>query len=281
MIDVRNLTFAYPAQPPLFEGFSWRVAADETWAVIGPSGCGKSTLLYLLAGLRHPTSGEIWIGGERITRPRPQTGLILQDYGLLPWATVAENVALGLRVRRFYGPDGRHAPAGGQVRRQEIAHRVAFWLDRLGIAPVRDQYPAQISGGQRQRTAIARTLALSPDLLLMDEPFSSLDALTREDLEQLTLEIRAETGVTAVIVTHNIEEAVYMGQRLLVLRRPPHRQALIVENPAAGQTDYRKQPGFQARCTQIRELLGQPSPSPTATPAEERAKVQRKGSSDA
>jgi NitT/TauT family transport system ATP-binding protein len=255
MIDIRDLTFAYPNQPSLFEGFHWHVAPDEAWAVIGPSGCGKSTLLYLLAGLLHTASGEIRVDGERLTRPRPRTGLILQDYGLLPWATVAQNAALGLRVRRFYGPDGRHAPGGERIPRDELAGRVDFWLKRLGIAALHDQYPAQISGGQRQRTAIARTLAMNPDLLLMDEPFSSLDALSREDLEKLTLELRAETGVTTVVVTHNIEEAVFLGQYLLLLRRPPHREALIIENPAAGQADYREQASFQTRCNQVRELL--------------------------
>lgn len=257
MIRVQDLTFFYSNQSPLFEGFNWHVQSDETWAVIGPSGCGKSTLLYLLAGLRRPATGEIRIGGQPLTRPRPRTGLILQDYGLLPWATVAENAALGLRVRRFYGPDGRHAPQGAHLERQEIARRVDFWLARLGIAALRNQYPAQISGGQRQRTAIARTLATNPDLLLMDEPFSSLDALTREDLEQLTLELRAETGVTTVVVTHNIEEAVYMGQKLLLLRHTPHRKALAIQNPAAGQPDYREQAEFQTRCNQIRALLGE------------------------
>lgn len=256
MIQIQDLTFAYPDQPPLFKGLSWQTTVDSTWSVIGPSGCGKSTLLYLLAGLRQPTAGEIWISGQRLVRPRPRTGLILQDYGLLPWATVAQNAALGLRVRRFYGPDGRHAPAGVRIQSQEIARRVEFWLERLGIADLRDQYPAQISGGQRQRTAIARTLATNPDLLLMDEPFSSLDALTREDLERLTLELRAETGVATIVVTHNIEEAVYLGQRLLLLRHPPHREPVILDNPAAGQLDYRQQAGFQARCNQVRELLG-------------------------
>lgn len=262
MIEVRDLTFAYPGQPPLFEGLSWQVTGDESWCVIGPSGCGKSTLLYLLAGLRHPTAGEIRICGQKLARPRPQTGLILQDYGLLPWATVAENAALGLRVRRFYGPDGRHAPSGQQLRRVEIAERAGFWLARLGIAELANQYPAQISGGQRQRTAIARTLALNPDLLLMDEPFSSLDALTREDLERLTLELRAETGVTTLVVTHNIEEAVYLGQRLLVLRRPPHCEPLVVDNWEAGQPGYRQQPEFQARCNQLRALLEESAHAP-------------------
>ncbi|MGD9046512.1 MAG: ABC transporter ATP-binding protein [Anaerolineae bacterium] len=257
MIDVRDMSFAYPNQNLLFNGFSWQAAADEAWAVIGPSGCGKSTLLYLLAGLRHPTGGEVWVGGRKLSRPRPRTGLILQDYGLLPWATVAQNAALGLRVRRFYGPDGRHAPTGTRINAQEMEERVNFWLERLGIADLQNQYPAQISGGQRQRTAIARTLVMNPDLLLMDEPFSSLDALTREDLERLTLELRAETGVTTAIVTHSIEEAVYLGQRLLLLRKAPHHEPLVIDNPGAGQPDYREQVEFQARCNHIRDLLGE------------------------
>jgi NitT/TauT family transport system ATP-binding protein len=262
MIRVQDLTFSYPNQAALFEGFDWHVARDETWAVVGPSGCGKSTLLYLLSGLHHASSGEIRIGSEKLTRPRPRTGLILQDYGLLPWATVAENAALGLRIRRFYGPDGLHAPAGvhapdgRRMQSSEIDGLVRSWLDRLGIAELWNQYPAQISGGQRQRTAIARTLVMNPDLLLMDEPFSSLDALTREDLERLTLELRSETGVTTVLVTHNIEEAVYVGQRLLLLRRPPHQEPIVIENPEAGQADYREQSIFQTRCNQIRDLLG-------------------------
>jgi ABC-type nitrate/sulfonate/bicarbonate transport system ATPase subunit len=256
MLHLRHLTFAYPHHPPLFQGFDWQVEAGEAWAVIGPSGSGKSTLLYLIAGLRQPTGGEILIGGQRLLRPRPRTGLILQDYGLLPWATVAQNAALGLRVRRFYGPDGRHAPAGERLPRAEVERRVHFWLRRLGIDTHAGKYPAQISGGQRQRTAIARTLAMNPDLLLMDEPFSSLDALTREDLERLTLELQAETGLATVIVTHNIEEAVYLGRRLLVLRHPPHTAPLVIDNPAAGHLDYRQDPGFQARCNQVRDLLG-------------------------
>jgi NitT/TauT family transport system ATP-binding protein len=259
MIDLRDMSFAYANQGPLFDQFCWQADADEAWAVIGPSGCGKSTLLYLLAGLQTPTSGEVWIGHQPLSCPRPHTGLILQDYGLLPWATVTQNAALGLRVRRFYGPDGRHAPTGTRMEAREIDRRVSYWLERLGISALRDQYPAQLSGGQRQRTAIARTLAMNPDLLLMDEPFSSLDALTREDLGRLTLELRAETGVTTVIVTHNIEEAVYLGQQLLLLRQPPHREPLVISNPGAGQPGYREQVEFQARCNQVRDLLGEVS----------------------
>jgi NitT/TauT family transport system ATP-binding protein len=263
MIELQDLTFAYPDQAPIFEGFTWRVAGDEAWTVVGPSGCGKSTLLYLLAGLRSPSAGKVRVAGQPLFRPRPRTGLILQDYGLLPWATVAQNAALGLRVRRFYGPDGRHAPAGSRLTGPQIDQRVSFWLARLGIDALAGKYPAQLSGGQRQRTAIARTLAMNPDLLLMDEPFSSLDALTREDLEKLTLELRVETGVTTVVVTHNIEEAVFLGRQILILGQPPHREAQIVDNPAAGQIDYREMPEFQVHCNQVRDLLGRPAHADT------------------
>ena len=261
MIEVNGLTFAYGAGHAIFDRFSWRVEAGEAWAVIGPSGCGKTTLLYLLAGLRQPTEGRsaerpypICIAGEPLTRPRPATGLILQDYGLLPWATVRENAGLGLRLREFYGPDGRHAPANEVVG--IIAERVNLLLDRLGIAAVADKYPGQISGGQRQRTAIARTLVLRPDLLLMDEPFASLDAPTREDLQNLAVELQREQQLTTVIVTHNIEDAAFLGERILVLARPPHRAPVVVENPAAGQAGYRSQSAFLDKCNELRKLLG-------------------------
>ncbi|PWH17159.1 MAG: ABC transporter ATP-binding protein [Anaerolineae bacterium] len=248
MIVVSNLSFRY--QQPIFEQFNWQVEPGETWAVLGPSGCGKSTLLALLAGLKVPQSGEIRIHGERILRPRPQTGLILQDYGLLPWATVRENIALGLRIRSFYGADGVHAP-----KKSLSLKRVDFWLERLGLASVAAQYPAQLSGGQRQRTAIARTLVLEPDVLLMDEPFSSLDAPTREGLQALTLELTAEHGLTLIIVTHAIEEAALLGRKILLLHQPPNRQAQVIPNPSAGSVRYREQAEYAALCHVLRESL--------------------------
>jgi ABC-type taurine transport system ATPase subunit len=110
MIQLEKLFFTYPQGPAIFKEFNWSISQGEAWAVLGPSGCGKTTLLYLLAGLTQPTSGHITVDGKPITRPRPHTGLILQDYGLLPWATVYQNAELGLRIRGFYGPDGKHAP---------------------------------------------------------------------------------------------------------------------------------------------------------------------------
>lgn len=188
--------------------------------------------------------------GLPLDRPRPHTGLILQEYGLLPWATVRENTLLGLRVRNFYGPDGKHAPSDFKPT---IA--VEHWLDRLGLAGLQAKYPGQISGGQRQRTAIARTLALNPDLLLMDEPFSSLDAPTREGLQNLMLELWAEQQLSMVIVTHAIEEAAILGRKILLLGTPPNTRPLVIENPGSADRDFRDTPEYLALCKELRSRL--------------------------
>ena len=258
MIELRDVTFAYSKQPPVFGGYSWHARAGEAWAVIGPSGCGKSTLLYLIAGLRQPSGGQVLVHGQPVPRPRASTGLILQDYGLLPWATVRDNVALVMRIGHFYRNKANPVGSPRPYPRADIAPaQVDGWLTRLGIAELRDKYPSQISGGQRQRTAIARSLVGQPSLLLMDEPFSSLDALTREDLQRLVVELRGETGVTTVAVTHNIEEAVFLGQRILVLGRAPNTEARVIENPAAGDPEYRGQPAYLAKCTELRSALAE------------------------
>ena len=250
MIQLDSLTYAYPNAAPVFQDFSWTAGRGEAWAVLGPSGCGKTTLLYLLAGLRFPDSGQVCIDGQPLLRPRPHSGLILQDYGLLPWATVRQNAELGLRVRTFYGPDGKHAP--GEFQPQVDLDP---WLERLGLAPFKDKYPGQLSGGQRQRTAIARTLALKPDLLLMDEPFSSLDAPTRSGLQNLTLELWSEQSLTLVIVTHAIEEAAVLGQHILLLGAPPNRHPQVIENPAAAQPDFRDRPEYSLLVQRLRRVL--------------------------
>jgi ABC-type nitrate/sulfonate/bicarbonate transport system ATPase subunit len=167
------------------------LADGEPISIIGPSGCGKSTLLLALAGLIPVTSGAIAVAGEPVAGPRLHTSLILQDFGLLPWKTALANAALGLRVR--------HVPRAERVRRAAAA------LERVGLAEFAASYPAELSGGMRQRLALARALALDADLLLMDEPLSALDALTREDLQGLLLELWRQRGHTSVLVTHSIE----------------------------------------------------------------------------
>ena len=200
--------------------------------------------------------GDVIVDGERIVRPRPRTGLILQEYGLLPWATVHENVMLGLRIRRFYGPDGRHVPRDERIAPAEAQARAEHWLSRLGIADEAGKYPGQISGGQRQRAAIARTLVLDPDLVLMDEPFSALDAPTRESLQALTLTLCAEAGLTVVLVTHNIEEAAFVGQKVLLLREPPNCEADVLENTHIARAEYRYSEAYQNVCTTLRDRMG-------------------------
>jgi len=255
MIQFDDVTYAYPEGAPIFASFSWSTQRGEAWAVLGPSGCGKSTLLYLLAGLRLPVQGCILVDNQPVIRPRPRTGLILQEYGLLPWATVRQNAELGLDIRRFYGPDGRHAPMHSSSLAPASSKDVSSWLTRLGLGELAGQYPAQLSGGQRQRTAIARTLALQPDLLLMDEPFSSLDAPTRESLQSLTLELKREQDLTLIIVTHAIEEAAFLGEKILLLSDPPNRQPVVLSNASAGQPGYRSSTAYQEMCQQLRNLM--------------------------
>ncbi len=250
MIQLDSISFTYPAGQQVFENFSWKAETGSAWAVLGPSGCGKTTLLYLLAGLLQPSAGHIQVQEEELTRPRPQTGLVLQDYGLLPWATVLDNITLGQRIRAFYGPDGLHAPA------QPVSGPDArLWLRRLGLEGYERKYPSKLSGGQRQRVAIARTLVLQPDVLLMDEPFSSLDAPSRLDLEELTLQLWQEQRFTFVVVTHAIEEAAFLGQKVLVLGHPVHRDYQVLENPVFGQAGSRDTQGYRDLCRQLRECL--------------------------
>lgn len=255
MITIKNLAFAYSGQPFLFKGFNLQINRNEAWSVIGPSGCGKTTLLYLMAGLLRPAAGEILIDESPVFRPRPRTGLVLQDHGLLPWATIKENANLGLRIRKFYGPDGKHAPSIYSNSNKTIESRVEFWLRRLGINTLADKYPLQISRGQRQRTAIARTMVMEPDLLLMDEPFSALDAIIRDDLRNLVMELHFESSLTSFSVTHDIEEALYMGQKIMVLYGESNMKYHVLENPLAGHQDYRSQPSFNVQYKRLRDLL--------------------------
>lgn len=259
MIEVKNLTFSYEEQRPLFNDFSWHIDRGQAWSIIGPSGCGKTTLLYLLSGLLHPMEGQILIDGAPIIRPRPRTGLILQDHGLLPWATVKENAGLGFRIRRFYGPDGKHAPPGGASNNSEMQKRLDYWLRRLGLDGLGDKYPSQLSGGQRQRTAIARSLVLDPDVLLMDEPFSALDASIREDLQHLIQQFHHESQMTVIHVTHDIEEAIVLGEQILVLPGDADQQPRIIKNTLEDTVSNPNHPEFQTLYEKLRLQLGRVS----------------------
>ena len=244
-----DVTFAYPGGNAVLQGFSWEMSAGESWAVIGPSGCGKTTLLYILAGLRLPGSGEVTVAGESISGPRRDIGLILQDNGLLPWETALNNVGMGLRLR---GAPGREWRAEAQG-----------WLDRLGLGELAGRFPGQLSGGQKQRVAIARTLAVEPTLLLMDEPFSALDAMTRESLQLLALDLGVARGRSAVLITHDINEAVMLGNKILVMGAGPGAPPTVIDNPGAGQSGFIGSDDFLRRAADVRARLNA-NPEPAA-----------------
>lgn len=239
MIEVKNLNVFYGREHAL-SNINFSIDTNTTCAVIGPSGCGKTTLLYAMAGLITPRSGEIRIHGQRLRGIRKDTGIILQDYGLMPWKTVWHNVALGLVIRK--------------LPRDAIHGRVTAVLKELGIQQLKDKYPVQLSGGQKQRVAIARTLAVRPDLLLMDEPSSALDALTKEHIQNLILTIHRHNPMTLVLVTHNIQEAVFLGRRIIVMGKASIKH--ILDNPTFGRENVRDKPEFYDMCLKVRKYMG-------------------------
>ncbi|WP_067651871.1 ABC transporter ATP-binding protein [Nocardia harenae] len=184
-------------------GLDLEIAAGEFIAVVGASGCGKSTVLRMLAGFESPTSGRLEVGGAPVRGPGPDRGVVFQDYGLFPWLTVQENVA--------YGP--RQTGAS----RRDAAARAARYIELVGLTRVANRFPQQLSGGMQQRVAIARVLCNEPAVLLMDEPFGALDALTRGSLQRELERIHRETGTTTLFVTHSVEEAVYLADRVVVM----------------------------------------------------------------
>jgi NitT/TauT family transport system ATP-binding protein len=220
------------------------IAAGEFVVLVGPSGCGKSTLLDLLGGLARPTAGRILLDGRPVTGPGLDRGIVFQQYALLPWRTAQGNVEFGLE-------------ATGVPRRRRSA-RAREFLDLVGLSGFEDRHPHELSGGMRQRVAIARSLAYDPDVLLMDEPFAALDAQTRESLQDELLRIWQRTGKTVVFITHGIEEAVYLGQRVDVMTSRPGRIKQIVPVALGSRTatdDLRSSPEFARHRHEIWSLL--------------------------
>jgi len=238
MIRIEDLGVTYSQKIEALREVTFGVEKGESCSIIGPSGCGKTTLLFVLSGLISPTKGRVSIGGEEITSPRRDVALILQDYGLLPWRTVWKNVSLGMEIRGYTDKN-----------------RVKRILKDLDLTGFERRYPSQLSGGMRQRVGIARALALDPSVLLMDEPLSSLDELTRENIQNLILDIWKKKKITMILVTHNIEEAVFMGMKIVVLTPRPGRVAAIIENPEVGDVEYRRRKEFYERCTCVRRIL--------------------------
>ncbi|MDI6898647.1 MAG: ABC transporter ATP-binding protein [Methanolinea sp.] len=195
-------------------GISLAVADSEFVSVLGPSGCGKTTLLRIVAGLETPTSGTITLDGERIAGPSPRMAMIFQEYSLYPWRTVIDNIEFGLEIRG--------------MTREERKKRAIEYLDLVGLRDFAGRFPYELSGGMRQRVAVARALAIDPAILLMDEPFGALDAQTRNRLQRELLDIWEKTRKTVLFVTHSVDEAVYLSDRIVVLTPRPGRIREIV-----------------------------------------------------
>jgi NitT/TauT family transport system ATP-binding protein len=219
---------------------SFGVADREFLTVVGPSGCGKTTLLKCIAGLIAPSRGETLFAGARVTGPSADMALVFQDYSrsLFPWLTVRKNILLPLR-------------GGARASRDEIVRES---LDAVGLTRFVDHYPWQLSGGMQQRVAIARALAMRPRVLLMDEPFASVDAQTRADLEDLVLRIHGELEVTVLLVTHDIDESVYMSNRVIILTSSPSyvQEELVIDLPTPRAQEVTKaMPEFAALRTHV------------------------------
>jgi ABC-type nitrate/sulfonate/bicarbonate transport system ATPase subunit len=221
------------------ENCSLTVAAGEMVALVGPSGCGKSTLLRLFAGLDLPTSGELWAGSGRITAPSAERGLVFQDPNLFPWLTVRKNIQAGLVAR-------------GVLRQSR--GEVDEFLRLVGLEPFANAYPHQLSGGMAQRAALARALVNHPKVLLLDEPLGALDAFTRMRMQDEVLRLWRARGTTMLLVTHDIDEAIYMCDRIVIMTPRPGRIDRIIEVPLDRPRD-RNDPRFLALRSEILEML--------------------------
>jgi NitT/TauT family transport system ATP-binding protein len=225
------------------DGIDLQINRGDFVCVCGASGSGKSTLLSLVAGLAAPSEGEILLDGEPVTGPGPDRGLVPQAGSLYPWRTVERNVAFGLELLA--------------VNSAERARRVDWYLAETGLTSFRKSLPRQLSGGQQQRVAIARALACEPEVLLLDEPFGALDVQTKEDMQLLIRQVWQDTGTTVLMVTHDVEEAVFLGRRVIVLASDPGRVAadIVVDLPGERDLGIKRTPGFLSLRARIEDLV--------------------------
>lgn len=254
MLEVTGLGHTYPGKQRhvAIEELGFTVRTGELACIVGPSGCGKSTLLRLIGGLQRPTSGRVELHGTEIDGVPDDLAVVFQDYGrsLFPWLTVRGNVEFPLRTR--------------SVNRRERAEEA---LAQVGLADAAKKYPWQLSGGMQQRVAIARALATRPALLLMDEPFASVDAQTRFELEDLLLSVREQHGSTILLVTHDIDESIYLGDRVLVLSKSPATVVAELDVPLGARRDQigtRASAEFVRLRSQVARLLHSPGAQETA-----------------
>jgi NitT/TauT family transport system ATP-binding protein len=259
LLEVQELHFAYggasASAPAALQDVSFTVEQGEFVSIVGPSGSGKTTLLRCIAGLMHPTRGEVRLGGQPVTDVPKELAIVFQDYGrsLFPWMKVRENVDMPLR----------HMGLPADERRDRIASSLA----EVGLTAAMDKFPWQLSGGMQQRVAIARAVAYRPEILLMDEPFASVDAQTRADLQDMALAVWKAHRSTVLFVTHDIDESVYLANRVIVLSQPPATVAaeIAVDLPRPrDQIDTKAAPEFVALRADVARLIRRPLEASTA-----------------
>ncbi len=240
-ISINNLSKTFEGNDrsvPALQNINLSLSRGEFVCLLGPSGCGKSTLLNAIAGFIQPSSGDIIVDGKPVVEPGPDRGVVFQEYAIFPWMTVARNIAFGLEIK-----------GAADV---EIRERVDALLNTLGLREFRDRFPKDLSGGMRQRVAIARLLAIDSPVMLMDEPFGALDALTRRTLQDELLRIWRESGKTILFVTHSIEESLYLANRIVVMT---YRPGTIKRNQIITMTHPRDPAG--AEFNDLKRELGQ------------------------
>jgi NitT/TauT family transport system ATP-binding protein len=254
ILDVRALTKEFGSNGTstrALDRVSFRAHRREFLCVIGPSGCGKSTLARVLAGLEERTSGDVLLDGHPIAGPGPDRGMVFQGYTLFPWLTVLRNVMFGLELSKD------HSSVSAEREARE-------WIKLVGLDRFCDAYPHQLSGGMKQRVAIARALAPRPRILLMDEPFGALDAQTRAQMQSYLLQIWRQVDITIVFITHDLDEAVYLADRILVLDAHPGRvrELMEVAVPRPRAPEQMLSPTFMAARQHLQELIHPPSKEP-------------------
>jgi len=246
ILEVNNLQKEFDSaqgRVTALQNINFKTYKREFLCVIGPSGCGKSTLIRILAGLESKTSGQVLLDGNEVTQPGPDRGMVFQGYTLFPWLTVKRNVMFGLEVA------GRGKSTADEEARQ--------WIDLVGLSKFENSYPHQLSGGMKQRVAIARALANQPRILLMDEPFGALDAQTRAKMQSYLMEIWKNIDITIVFITHDLDEAIFLADRILVLKAHPGEVQELIEVPVPQprSSDQLLSPEFLATKKRLEQLI--------------------------
>ena len=245
MIQVNNLSVFYKSKK---EGtyalgpISFIAHSDDICAIIGPSGCGKSTLLNVLSGIINTYEGEFLLNKEKLNPHIHKIGFIPQNFGLLPWKTVEENCLLPFKIRK-------------EKVDKSIIENMDMIMKRLNIVDLKKRYPNELSGGQKQRVSIVRSFLMKPDLLLMDEAFSALDAIIKEEAQELFLNIWNENKINTFFVTHSIDEALYMGKKIIIMSNTPGKIIEILENPVFNIKEYRNHPEYLNLFSHIKSLI--------------------------